>query len=93
MKGDRSERMQSTIHAKILTKPWLSQVAKTPADAVPADVAQAVSEFMAAKDAAAVAAFAGALIDAAFDAMPESANRLQQAPPKANVSLSLQTPP
>jgi hypothetical protein len=54
---------------------------------VPADVAQAVSEFMAAKDAAAVAAFAGALIDAAFDAMPESANRLQQTPPKANVSL------
>ena len=70
---------------------WL-QVAKTPADAVPADVAQAVSDFMAAKDAAAVAAFAGALIDAAFDAMPESASRLQQAPPKANVSLPLPIP-
>lgn len=63
------------------------QVAKTPADAVPGDVTQAMSAFLAAKDAAAVAAFAGALIDAAFEGVPEAVGS-SKAPPKANVSLA-----
>ncbi len=59
----------------------------TPVDAVPEDVVEAVSDFLSGKDAAAVATFAQALMDAAFDAVPEAAGS-SKAPPKANVSLA-----
>lgn len=71
---------------KLLAEQPLPKVAKTPADAVPADITQAMSAFLAAKDAAAVAAFTGTLVDAAFEGVPEAVGS-SKAPPKANVGL------
>lgn len=62
------------------------QVTKTPVDVVPTDVADSMSGFLGGKDAAAVATFAQALIDAAFQGVPEAAGS-SKAPQKANVSL------
>ena len=60
------------------------QSAETPADVVPDDVSIPLGDFFREKDVAAVAAFAGNLVDALFRGVPDSASS-KEVPAKTKV--------
>ena len=62
-----------------------AQSVETPVDVVPEGVATMLSDFLQGKDPAAVAAFAGDLIGALFEGVPETSNG-KEVPAKTKVT-------